>query len=1135
MASKDDELEETIARRGLDFIFICETWARPGTRPPGENYIYWGPVDAEPRHGHAPYGTALIVGPRIDRGKLKITEGHRGHTLWWTYGDTTFGGIYLSPGLDTEECQRRLTIPESIGRASNLVLIGDFNMRLGALTGDKVVSERGRDLLPWLLEQGLTLCSNITNQPTFTRTGPTAGTSMVDMVWTNLGEDQWAETITEDDIGGSEHRMIFTEVILQMEQTNGSKNDGMVEKLALLRLKDPETREAYQQAVRIRCGQMEWTRTQQAPARGRERLDEMNASIQTILMEAAREVLGNRKPRRKGTQLLRDAELREAKAARRQAWRRLREEETERTRNEYKAARSRQAEATTKAKERIFQEFADRVDKMEATELSKVISAMAKRQRRGASIPLPSDERSMQAYAAHFAKQFARQDFHGEAMPRMQELEQEAQLPFTVQEMATLVHWLPRGKAPGASGLPNELIREAPMEMLERIWDLFRECWELGMVPEEWTRAIIHPVPKKGDLSQISNHRPISLTENLRKLFEKCLMRPITAILDHQMDVAQGGFRARRSTLEQVACLQEAIIQRKKALGRPPLVAYLDIKAAYDTVDRSLLWPTLHERGVRGRLLRTVMALFEDNRSQVAVQGCKSPTLRHEVGLLQGSILSPILYATHIDELAGRLRTKTSIKLGKHSIAGLLYADDLAVVADTAEQLTDLLQICQAFSEERRFRFAPTKCEIVAAAEVDTGQCKLYGEPLKRSTNFSYLGVTLNAHGIDATGQVMRLCAKATEATNLLRRIGFNAGGFAMAVKGRMYQTFIRPKLEYGLQLVKPNAKEMQMLERTQLHALRTMCSVGRSTSGAALLELAGLESMEQRWQLLNAAWTIRTEGLGEQYMVHAGWAAHGQRKLRNSSFGHASKNPTMAAYRSATIWAGEGRVEPKRRKQILRELGKREQEKERWERRARKATQVAHIRRDAGREIDRVQSKGARRLLVLWLLRRLVGRPEWCKRCLRGKATYQHVQECVEKDVDGAVKAGRWRVAALWLAEISEECLGRSGRARVEKELKEEEEDGEGDDGGDGSGRVGSSSERSSSERSRSERSRSERSRSERSGTRSRTLPAAPPTDSPTAGLASRSSDRPVQRRPNSRGRTWGAHAYWRVHLRPP
>jgi hypothetical protein len=147
---------------------------------------------------------------------------------------------------------------------------------------------------------------------------------------------------------------------------------------------------------------------------------------------------------------------------------------------------------------------------------------------------------------------------------------------------------LAKGKACGGSGIAAEAFQALHEWVWEPLRLLFLFCSANGVVPKSWTRARIHPVPKKGDLTKISNYRPISLTEVGRKLFEAMLLPYLTSLVE-PLSVEQGGFRAKRGTMDQVAALQEWISQ-SISLKRDRFMAFLDIKAAYDQVDRRILW-----------------------------------------------------------------------------------------------------------------------------------------------------------------------------------------------------------------------------------------------------------------------------------------------------------------------------------------------------------------------------------------------------------------------------------------------------------------------------------------------------------------------------------------------------------------
>jgi hypothetical protein len=66
------------------------------------------------------------------------------------------------------------------------------------------------------------------------------------------------------------------------------------------------------------------------------------------------------------------------------------------------------------------------------------------------------------------------------------------------------------------------------------------------------------------------------------------LLPAVTACVE-PLSVEQGGFRDHRGTMDQIATLQEWICQ-STALQRDRFLAFLDIKAAYDQVDRRILW-----------------------------------------------------------------------------------------------------------------------------------------------------------------------------------------------------------------------------------------------------------------------------------------------------------------------------------------------------------------------------------------------------------------------------------------------------------------------------------------------------------------------------------------------------------------
>src|ERR1700755_1977264 len=76
-----------------------------------------------------------------------------------------------------------------------------------------------------------------------------------------------------------------------------------------------------------------------------------------------------------------------------------------------------------------------------------------------------------------------------------------------------------------ADGIPPVVLKTCAPELAPCLGKLFRIYLSTSTFPSCWKRALIQPVPKKGDQSQPSNYRPISLTSVLYEVFESNLKR----------------------------------------------------------------------------------------------------------------------------------------------------------------------------------------------------------------------------------------------------------------------------------------------------------------------------------------------------------------------------------------------------------------------------------------------------------------------------------------------------------------------------------------------------------------------------------------------------------------------------------
>jgi hypothetical protein len=125
-------------------------------------------------------------------------------------------------------------------------------------------------------------------------------------------------------------------------------------------------------------------------------------------------------------------------------------------------------------------------------------------------------------------------------------------------------------------------ISETPVPLLLSFYQL---CWRWPYTLLDWRVTQVTPIYKKDPTADPGNYRLISLTSIFQKMLKYCL---IPTLIEHSpdIDLAQGGFRQSRESLDQTLCLAEIYQLLRLNYSLEPVLAFLDIKFAYGTVNR---------------------------------------------------------------------------------------------------------------------------------------------------------------------------------------------------------------------------------------------------------------------------------------------------------------------------------------------------------------------------------------------------------------------------------------------------------------------------------------------------------------------------------------------------------------------
>ena len=130
--------------------------------------------------------------------------------------------------------------------------------------------------------------------------------------------------------------------------------------------------------------------------------------------------------------------------------------------------------------------------------------------------------------------------------------------PPTREEIRKATMQLKVSKSPGIDSIPAEVYQHGGEAVLDKLQDLFTNCWEKGTLPQDLRDAVIVSLYKnKGEKSDCSNYRGFTLLSNAVKILARVLLnRLIPTIAQEYVPESQCEFRSNRGTVYMVFVLR---------------------------------------------------------------------------------------------------------------------------------------------------------------------------------------------------------------------------------------------------------------------------------------------------------------------------------------------------------------------------------------------------------------------------------------------------------------------------------------------------------------------------------------------------------------------------------------------------
>lgn len=220
----------------------------------------------------------------------------------------------------------------------------------------------------------------------------------------------------------------------------------------------------------------------------------------------------------------------------------------------------------------------------------------------------------------------------------------------------------------------------------------------------------------------------------------------------------------------------------------------------------------LQHYGITGNLHKWITNFLTQRTMKVVVEGQSSKEAKVESGVPQGTVLGPLLFLCHINDLPEAVNSTVR-----------LFADDCLLYRTIHSFLYHItlqedLKKLERWASDWGMRFNAKKCYTMQTKKTSSFYYQLDGHFLEQVSESPYLGVQISAD-LKWAAHTNHVTKKASSILGFLRR---NLGSCPPECRRLAYISLVRSVLDYGATVWSPYLeKDVDKIERVQRQAAR--------------------------------------------------------------------------------------------------------------------------------------------------------------------------------------------------------------------------------------------------------------------------------------------------------------------------
>ena len=376
----------------------------------------------------------------------------------------------------------------------------------------------------------------------------------------------------------------------------------------------------------------------------------------------------------------------------------------------------------------------------------------------------------------------------------------------TREEIRRVIQAVPAKKAPGCDGIPNAVLKLIQKEIAPVLYYLFNSSLNLGYYPAKLKESItvVLRKPEKKDYSDPKAYRPIALLNTLGKLLESILANRISAIAERYdlLPNTHMGGRRLRSTDHAIHYLLERTSEAWRQ-GKVASLLLLDVTGAFDKVSHPRLIADLRRKRLDDKIIKWIASFLTNRSTELVIPGYRTDKRAIDIGIPQGSPLSPILFLFYNAEILEICQQES-----QNRISATGFIDDIALLAvgdsteETCKKLEDVHEkACMTWAKKHGAQFAPKKYHLLHLTRRKCYDLQhklaLSGQEISPEQSVKYLGVLLDSK-LRWSKHIEYTRTKATKSVGAMARLAGSTWGGSYSSLRKIYQAIVIPQITYA-------------------------------------------------------------------------------------------------------------------------------------------------------------------------------------------------------------------------------------------------------------------------------------------------------------------------------------------------